>query len=246
MQKYRRRKKLIKPRLQLKFALIFLSTAGTAVLVQAIMLTHTLTNLAYGAPNDGRIVLQQLPKILSLILGITCAAWHIPAFLLSGSPLSDWSFVPYFGGVIAIYVILTPFFNVSKGSLLIAYLYHFQMMNPIFPDAQPYDNIIWMGVAVIVVWLNRDKMFRRGEGVTEVLMPEKEDAPAAARYRTAARQELPALAISSESRFSTATQPDRLSGLIPRVPRGFSRCYEYVDQSVPAVFASGYRAAQNR
>jgi hypothetical protein len=73
MQKYRRRKKLIKPRLQLKFALIFLSTAGTAVLVQAIMLTHTLTNLAYGAPNDGRIVLQQLPKILSLNLGITFA-----------------------------------------------------------------------------------------------------------------------------------------------------------------------------
>ena len=122
------------------------------------------------------------PFWAGLILGITCAAWHIPAFLLSGSPMSDWSFVPYFGGVIAIYVILTPFFNVSKGSLLIAYLYHFQMMNPIFPDAQPYDNIIWMGVAVIVVWLNRDKMFRRGEGVKEVLMPEEEDAPAAARY----------------------------------------------------------------
>ena len=120
------------------------------------------------------------PVWAGLIIGITCAAWHIPAFLLSGSPMSDWSFVPYFGGVIAIYVILTPFFNVSKGSLLVAYLYHFQMMNPIFPDAQPYDNIIWMAVAVIVVWLNRRTMFRRGEGVTEVLMPEEEDAPAAA------------------------------------------------------------------
>ena len=120
------------------------------------------------------------PFWAGLILGIICATWHIPAFLLSGSPMSDWSFVPYFGGVIAIYVILTPFFNVSKGSLLVAYLYHFQMMNPIFPDAQPYDNIIWMAVAVIVVWLNRRTMFRRGEGVTEVLMPEEEDAPAAA------------------------------------------------------------------
>jgi membrane protease YdiL (CAAX protease family) len=122
------------------------------------------------------------PFWAGLILGIICATWHIPAFLLSGSPMSDWSFVPYFGGVIAINVILTPFFNVSKGSLLVAYLYHFQMMNPIFPDAQPYDNIIWMAVAVVVVLLNRDKMFRRGEGVTEVLMPEEEDAPATARY----------------------------------------------------------------
>jgi membrane protease YdiL (CAAX protease family) len=122
------------------------------------------------------------PFWAGLILGIICAAWHIPAFLLSGSPLSDWSFVPYFGGVVAIYVILTPFFNASKGSLLIAYLYHFQMMNPIFPDAQPWDNILWMAVAVIVVWLNRRKMFQRGEGVTEVLMSEEEYAPAAARY----------------------------------------------------------------
>ena len=122
------------------------------------------------------------PFWAGLIIGIICATWHIPAFLMSGSPLSDWSFAPYFGGVIAIYVILTPFFNASKGSLLIAYLYHFQMMNPIFPDAQPYDFIMWIGIAVIVVWLNRRKMFRRGEGIKEVLMPEEEDAPAAARY----------------------------------------------------------------
>jgi len=122
------------------------------------------------------------PFWAGLILGIICAAWHIPAFLLSGSPLSDWSFVPYFGGVVAIYVILTPFFNASKGSLLIAYLYHFQMMNPIFPDAQPYDNIIWIGVAIIVVLLNRRTMFQKGEGVKEVLMPGEKDVAAEARY----------------------------------------------------------------
>lgn len=104
-----------------------------------------------------------------LILGTIIAAWHVPAFLLSGSPISNWSFVPYFGGVIAIYVILTPFFNVSRGSLLVAYLYHFQMMNPLFPDAQPYDNLIWIGVAVIVVLLNRRAMFNREAGVTNVI-----------------------------------------------------------------------------
>jgi membrane protease YdiL (CAAX protease family) len=103
-----------------------------------------------------------------LILGIIIAAWHIPAFLLSGSPMSDWSFVPYFGGVIAIYVILTAFFNASKGSLLVAYLYHFQLMNPIFPDAQPYDNIMWIAIAVIVVLVNRKKMFNREAGVTNL------------------------------------------------------------------------------
>jgi membrane protease YdiL (CAAX protease family) len=107
-----------------------------------------------------------------LILGTIIAVWHIPAFLIGGSPLSDWSFVPYFAGVVAIYVIMTPFFNASKGSLLLAYLYHFQMMNPIFPDAQPWDNILWIAIAVIVVWLNRSKMFSREAGVTNILVEE--------------------------------------------------------------------------
>ncbi len=104
-----------------------------------------------------------------LILGTIIAAWHIPAFLMSGTPMSNWSFVPYFGAVIAIYVIMTAFFNASRGSLLVAYLYHFQLMNPIFPDAQPYDNFMWLAIAVIVVWLNRKKMFSREAGVTHII-----------------------------------------------------------------------------
>ena len=63
-------------------------------------------------------------------------------------------------------------FNVARGSLLIAVLYHFQMMNPIWPDAQPWDNFFFVAVAVIVVWLNRRQMFKRGSGVTDVIMPE--------------------------------------------------------------------------
>ena len=47
-------------------------------------------------------------------------------------------------------MILTPLFNVSRGSLLITILYHFQMMNPIWPDAQPWDNLLWVAVTVVV------------------------------------------------------------------------------------------------
>ena len=108
------------------------------------------------------------PFWAGLILGIAWAAWHIPALLLSGMPQSSWSVAPYFLGIIAISVVLTPFFNASRGSLLVAYLYHFQMMNPIFPDAQPYDNILWIAVAVIVVWLNRHTMFSREDGETDI------------------------------------------------------------------------------
>ena len=115
------------------------------------------------------------PFWAGLIVGIIVAIWHIPAFMLGGGlQYGSWALVPFFGGVIAIYVILTPMFNSARGSLLIAYLYHFQMMNPIIPDAQPWENLIFAIVAVVIVVLNRRSMFKKGAGVTEVLMPERE------------------------------------------------------------------------
>ena len=108
-------------------------------------------------------------------MGIIWAVWHIPAFLIGGTAQSSWSFGPYFGGVVAISVILTPLFNASRGSLLIAVVYHFQMMNPIFPDVQPWDNLLFIILAIIIVWLNRSTMFQRDAGVTEILMPEVAD-----------------------------------------------------------------------
>jgi membrane protease YdiL (CAAX protease family) len=113
------------------------------------------------------------PFWASLILGVVWAVWHAPAFLLSGTPQSAWSFGPFFLGLIAVAMIMTPLFNASRGSLLIAILYHLQVMNPIFPDAQPWDFFFFVAAAVVIVWLNRGTMFQRGSGVTEALMDEE-------------------------------------------------------------------------
>ena len=110
------------------------------------------------------------PFWAGLILGCVWALWHIPSFMISGMPQTTWSVLPYFLGIISISVILTPLFNASRGSLLISILFHFQMMNPIFPDAQPWDNLLWVAFAIVIVWLNRRTMFQRGSGVTDVLM----------------------------------------------------------------------------
>jgi membrane protease YdiL (CAAX protease family) len=111
------------------------------------------------------------PFWASLILGVIWALWHVPAFFISGAPQSAWSAAPYFAGIITLSVILTPLFNAARGSLLIAALFHFQMNNPLWPDAQPWDTVILIGVAAVVVALNRRDLFRRGAGVTTVLMP---------------------------------------------------------------------------
>jgi hypothetical protein len=115
------------------------------------------------------------PFCAGLVVGIIWATWHLPVFLFGGGvQYNAWPIVPFYGGVIALSIIITPMFNSARGSLLIAYLYHFQMMNPIIPDAQPWENLLFVLVAVVIVVLNRRTMFKKGSGVTEVLLPEQD------------------------------------------------------------------------
>lgn len=118
------------------------------------------------------------PLWSGLILGGIWGLWHLPAFFLSGSPQSAWSFGPYFIGVLAITVILTPMFNAARGSLLIAVLYHFQMNGPAWPDAQPWDTLVLAVVALFIVLLNRRTMLTRDGAVTDVIMPGNQSVPA--------------------------------------------------------------------
>ena len=69
----------------------------------------------------------------------------------------------------AISVIATALFNGSNGSILLAAFFHFALMNPIFPDAQPYDTYLLIVVASLVVWWDRKGMFTREGAVTEVI-----------------------------------------------------------------------------
>ncbi|RPJ52173.1 MAG: CPBP family intramembrane metalloprotease [Chloroflexi bacterium] len=115
------------------------------------------------------------PFWAGLILGVIWALWHIPAFLIGGTPQSSWSFVPYFAGLVALSIIITPMFNASRGSLLLPFLFHFQLNNPMWPDAQPWDALFFVLAAAVIVVLNRKTMFQKGSGVTEVLMPGEEE-----------------------------------------------------------------------
>ncbi|OKH19792.1 CPBP family intramembrane glutamic endopeptidase [[Limnothrix rosea] IAM M-220] len=105
----------------------------------------------------------------ALILGIIWGFWHLPAFLLSGTPQSAWSFTPFLAGSIALSVIVTPLFNTSRGSILLPAIFHFQCNNPIWPDAQPYDIFIFIVAAIVIVWLKRKTMFRKTRAVTTVI-----------------------------------------------------------------------------
>lgn len=66
-----RKNKLIDPRLQLKFAAAFACTAGLAALVQAMVLSHTLSKLSLQLPSDGQLVRDRTPALLASGLGWT-------------------------------------------------------------------------------------------------------------------------------------------------------------------------------
>jgi len=109
------------------------------------------------------------PIWAGLILGVIWGLWHFPAFLLSGTPQSAWSFTPFFVGSVAVSVIVTQLFNASRGSILLSALFHYQLINPLLPDAQPYDTLFFVAAAFLVVWFNRETILNRKWGVTEVI-----------------------------------------------------------------------------
>jgi hypothetical protein len=113
------------------------------------------------------------PIWAALIIGVIWGLWHTPAFLLSGTEQSAWSFLPFFTGTIALSVIVTPLFNASRGSIFLPALFHFMLINPVWPDAQPYDTYLFALIAVVLVWLNRKTMFTRKYSITEVIPGER-------------------------------------------------------------------------
>lgn len=109
------------------------------------------------------------PAWASLVLGLVWGVWHLPAFLLSGTQQSAWSFTPFLIGTVAISVVATALFNTTGGSVLLAAVLHFQLMNPLWPDAQPYDTWLLVAVAAVMLWRQRELMFRGRGAVTEVV-----------------------------------------------------------------------------
>ena len=107
------------------------------------------------------------------IIGTVWGIWHLPAFFLSGTVFAAWNFFPFLVGNITIAILVTPIFNSTRGSLLWPMLFHWQLINPFWPDAQPYDTWLLVAVTAVVVWWNRETMLTRDDAVTDVIPAEQ-------------------------------------------------------------------------
>ncbi len=111
------------------------------------------------------------PVWAGLVIGATWGLWHLPAFFLSSTVYAEWSFLPFLVGNVALAVLVTPILNDTRGSLLWPMSFHWQLINPVWPEARPWDTVILVVLAVLVVWWNREAMFSRSGAVNEVVPP---------------------------------------------------------------------------
>jgi membrane protease YdiL (CAAX protease family) len=111
------------------------------------------------------------------LIGAIWGVWHLPAFYLAGTVYGSWDFMPFFIGNVTLGILVTPLFNHARGSLLWPMLFHWQLINPFWPDAQPYDTTLFAVVAAFTIWWNRDTMFACEGAVTEIIPGENSHKP---------------------------------------------------------------------
>ena len=109
------------------------------------------------------------PLVTSLIIGVIWGIWHFPSFVIGGTPHSEWIFLEFFVAAIALSIIMTAVFNTTKGSILMLALLHFQLNNPIWPDAPRFATILFAFAAIVILYLYRKSMLQKNDAVVDVL-----------------------------------------------------------------------------
>jgi len=60
----------------------------------------------------------------TLAVGVLWGLWHLPLFFWTGNPMSDYPFLAWFIGTVAVSFVYTWLYNSAKGSLLVVTLFH--------------------------------------------------------------------------------------------------------------------------
>jgi CAAX protease family protein len=104
-----------------------------------------------------------LPRLLEgrsalsagLILGVVWGVWHLPAFIIAGTPQSQISITAFMVGIVALSVLMTWIFNGTRGSVLMAILFHWTMNACLGLGQMPLATftVAVLAIAAIVVVL---------------------------------------------------------------------------------------------
>lgn len=107
----------------------------------------------------------------SVILGVIWAVWHIPAFYIPGTAQSVWDLPTFFLNMVSLSIIMTVLYNGTGGSILLVYLFHWQINNPFHLSAFPNDRLIFTVLFAIVAVLLIILLGPRSLGSTKITEP---------------------------------------------------------------------------
>jgi membrane protease YdiL (CAAX protease family) len=118
------------------------------------------------------------PLASGLVLGVIWGAWHIPMFLVTGTR-QTYPFAGFAILIVSISVIMTWIFDHTRGSVLIAALFHAAMntwwaaTNLLWGD----DSLFWISVAATAVTAAAVALLQRREQVGTTAAPAVAAAP---------------------------------------------------------------------
>src|SRR5438445_4815206 len=111
-----------------------------------------------------RLIARFGPIIGTLILGIAWALWHLPLFVIVGTPQHGTSFLAFALLLMAWSMVITLIMMQARGSVISAMLFHASVNLCAFtmwePDTQLFALGPWIVTAGIAAWLIESKLSR--------------------------------------------------------------------------------------
>jgi membrane protease YdiL (CAAX protease family) len=115
----------------------------------------------------------------SVILGIIWGVWHLPAFFISATPQSALSLPFFLLNTVSYAIVMTAVYNGTRGSIPLAFLFHWQINNAfglsIYPKGEWISALSYLSIAVIVVIILGAKNLGRAKHTG--LLPAHEEIP---------------------------------------------------------------------
>jgi membrane protease YdiL (CAAX protease family) len=111
-----------------------------------------------------RLQSDQSQVVASIILGVAWAVWHLPIFLMAGA-FTIPAFALYIVGTIPLTILFTWLFNNTRGSVLLAMLFHGSINTsyiilPIEPAFPVWVVLLW-ALALLIIATQRGWFSRR-------------------------------------------------------------------------------------
>jgi membrane protease YdiL (CAAX protease family) len=85
----------------------------------------------------------------SAVLGVVWGVWHLPAFFVQGAPQDGYPFVGFVVGSVAVSLLMTAVYNGTRGSIPLAFLFHYATNDPLAIGKQAVA-LPWLAIVALL------------------------------------------------------------------------------------------------